>query len=267
MRTKKKVQTLEEYLNEKTKKDILKEKYKKSIGNARGDSENEEDLIDRFKLNVGKYSLRARIKNSSWVKSGRPASKAISWLFKDVFTNAPIYRYNRQLLYQGGLFAFKYFNPKYKGTDRLPWFDKYPLVLSLGPVVCKSGIRNIGFNLHLLPPKIRIITVCAVFEMYKKLYRYQIFFNNNNEKPVQIRYQEILKALDMYGIRFAVRMYIPQRMNQIIAFPYKDWSKAIFIPSQGYDSIRANKLIQEWQKYQRKHGWSAKKDPGWKTLI
>lgn len=45
---KKKVQTLEEILAEKTKKDILKEKYKKSIKDARGDSPNEEDLMDRF---------------------------------------------------------------------------------------------------------------------------------------------------------------------------------------------------------------------------
>ena len=265
MRRVKKVQTLEEYLNEKTHKDVLREKYKKSLSNSIGDSENEEDLIDRYNLKIGKYSLRARIKNSAWVKTGRPASKAISWLFKEVFTNARVYRYNRQLLYQGGLFAFKYFNPKYKGTDKLPWFDKYPLVLSLGPVVTKLGIRNLGFNLHLLPPKIRIITICAVFEMYKKLYRYQIFFKKEN--PVQIRYNEILKALDMYGVRFAVRMYIPQRQTQIIAFPYKDWFKAVFIPSQGYDSIRANKLIQEWQKYQRNHGYSSKKDPGWKSLI
>ena len=70
----------------------------------------------------------------------------------------------------GNLFSFEYKSPKYAGTSVLPWFDKYPLVLSLGPVVTNLGVRNIGFNLHLLPAKIRIIVVCKIFDLYKKPY-------------------------------------------------------------------------------------------------
>lgn len=147
----------------------------------------------------------------------------------------------------------------------MPWFDKYPLVISLGPVVTNQGIRNLGFNLHLLPPKIRVIVLCAIFELYKKLYRYQVFFKQ--EKPIKIDYRQIVNALESYGVKFCIRMYIPSRMNQIVKFPIKDWHKGIFIPSRGYDSIRAAQLIKEWKEFCRDNGFSTNPNMDWKSNI
>jgi hypothetical protein len=131
--------------------------------------------------------------------------------------------------------------------------------------VTNQGLRNLGFNLHLLPPKIRIIVLCGIFELYKRLYRYQVFLKQ--DKPVQIYYQQIIKILEKYGVKFCVRMYIPNRMNQIVRFPIKEWHKAIFIPSRGYDSIRANKLTEEWKKYCRKNHHPAMENINWKSVI
>lgn len=261
---KKKILTINDIIYS-DKRDYYGAKYKKSISDSR-QSENTEKKIDQLRLgDVGKYSLKTKISNSPWVKSGRPASKSLSWLFKDVFTNSIIYKYNKSLLYQGGLFAFEYKNPKYKGTKNLLYFDKYPLVLSLGPIITKIGVRNLGFNLHYLPPKIRVVAICRIFELYKKIYRYNLFFNK--EEPVSIRYQVIIKAMNQFGIRFSVKMYIPNRINKVVCFPMKDWFKAIFIPSQGYDSIRAAKLIQEWQKFCKREGYSSRANIDWKTFV
>jgi hypothetical protein len=246
-----------------TIKDYYNEKYKKSLDDTKGNDPTKE--IDDFKLNVGKFSLKTRIKNNPWLKSGIPASKAISWLFKEVFKNPGEYKYNKMYLNQGQLFTFQYFNPKYKNTKQLPWFDKYPLLLSLGPVVTKLGVRNLGFNLHLVPPKVRIAILCTIFEMYKKLYRYQIFYKRMG--PVQIKYQYLVKPLVRYGAGFCIRMYIPKKQQQIVVFPYTDWHKAIFIPSRAYDGIRANKLIQEWRKYVRKLGFGTTPNIKWQTQI
>lgn len=262
----KKVQTLEEYLKQElpiNKKSLYADKYKNSIDKAYNDSELE--LVDKYDLSIGKYSLRTRVKNNPWLKSGRPASEAIKWFYREVLHNPGIYRYNKRLLYSGGMFTFEYFNPKYKDTKQLPWFDKYPLVISLGPVVTKQGVRNLGLNLHILPPKVRIVVMCQIFELYKKLYRYQIFFNR--EKPVQIKYQMILKALRKYGVDFCVRMYIPARQKTIVMFPYKEWYKAIFMPSRAYDGIKANKLQQEWVRHVRKLGYSTQANINWETTI
>jgi len=268
MKQKKNVINIDDVLNIKkdkiTMKDIHGIKYKQSLAQARA-TDNDSELINKLNLKTGYYSMKTRIMKNPWIND-RPASKATKWLFQEVFKDAKTYRYSKRLIYQGGLFQFDYKNPKYKGViSVLPWFDKYPLVISLGPVVTKNGPRNIGFNLHLLPPKIRIIVVCGIFELFKKLYRYQIFFKQ--EKPVQIHYKLIIKALERYGVKFCVRMYIPQRMNQIVRFPLKDWHKAVFIPSRGYDAIKANKLIIEWRKFCRKHKFSTRENIDWKSTI
>lgn len=258
----KKVVNIDDLL-EINKKDIIKNKYKTSLSESIA-SDNDTNLINSLNLRTGNYSLKTKIIKNPWVND-RPASKAVKWLFNEVFKQPQEYRYTRRVLYQGGLFTFEYKNPKYKGTNILPWFDKYPLFLSLGPIVTNNGIRNIGFNLHLLPPKIRIVVICAIFKMYAKLYRYQVFFKQ--DKPVQIHYKQIINILEKYGVKFCVRMYIPSRMNQIVKFPIKTWYKAIFLPSRGYDSIKAEKLIREWKKFCRKNKFAGKENINWKSLL
>lgn len=258
--------TLDELLNsQKDKKTLLTERYQKSLGKAYGDNANEEDHLTRFNIKTGKYSLRTRIRNNPWLKGGRPANKALHWLYSEVLKNPGQYRYKQNFMFSGGLFTFEYTNPKFKGTKQLEWFDKYPLVLSLGPVVTKQGIRNLGFNLHLLPPKVRIIVLCQIFELYKNLYRYQIFFKH--DKPVTIKYQIIMKTMRRYGADFAVRMYIPSRQNSVVVFSYTDWYKAVFIPSRAYDSIKAYKLIQLWTKHIRKNKFSTSPNVDWNSKI
>lgn len=262
MRSKKPPVNLQEHLNT-DKRALYREKYNKSLTDAIGKDPTKE--IDDLKLGVGKYSLRTKIRKNPWLNTGIPASKALSWLYKTVFKDPKKYRYNKIFLAQGQLFTFEYKNPKFKNTDALPWFDKYPLVLSLGPIVTKNGIRNIGFNLHLVPPKIRIVILVKIFEVYKKLYRYQIFYKKLG--PVQIKYKFLVKPLLVYGAAFCVRMYIPARQNQIVIFPYNDWHNAIFLPSRGYDGIRATKLIQAWTKYMRKQHIGTTQNLNWNSHI
>jgi len=273
MANRKKPTTLSEYLKLRKsqlqgKTDYVTEKYKKSLRKALGknkDGDNELDFIEKNNISIGKYSLRTRIKKNPWLVKGRPASSAIKWLVREVFKDATKYRYRKLLMESGNLFTFEYKNPKLKGTKALPWFDKFPLVLSLGPIATQNGPRNMGFNLHLLPPKIRIICLVKVFEIYKRFYRYNVFFDKN--KPVNISYKVITRTLAPYGAMFAVRMYIPRRQRVVVKFPIRDWHKAIFIPSRGYDSIRAAQLIKEWNKYVRKMGYSTSHRTDWTNKI
>lgn len=276
----KRVLTLEKLLQEQAKNTMFyNNKFTKALNDAKADE----------KLKIGNqrtsnYSLRTKILKNPWIKSS-PYTKALRWLHQEVFKDPKTYRYKRLLFRQGGFYTFEYKNPKYKGTSRLPWFDIHPLVISLGPVVTNEGIRNIGFNLHLLPPKIRILVICGVFELYKRHYRYNIYNYNRQKrlskgmgtssgasappsmKPVNIKYQYIIKKLWRFGIGFCVRMYIPKRITQIVEFPYKDWHKAIFIPSKKYDGILAAQLIKEWRLYTRKIGSPMSPNINWQNLI
>lgn len=257
---KKETKTLKEILGDK---ESIADKYKKSIEKSRASDSDTKMIESLDSSKTGNWSLRTRILKSPWVTSGNPFRKGMEWMYKTVFKNPQKYQYRQRINFQGGLFTWRYFNPKTK--DKLKYWDNFPLVLSLGGIVTKRGIRNLGFNLHLLPPKIRIIVVCQVFEMYKRLYRYQIFVKTSS--PVQIRYQQIVKSLDKYSVRFCVRMYIPARQTQVVVFPYNEWHKAIFVPSFGYERIRASQLIDEWVKYSRKHGNYTNSELDWKQLI
>lgn len=262
---KKKIPTLDELLASvgSSRKDLYELKYSKSLRDARA-NKREQETVEKLKIRTGYYSLRYRIQKNPWVNN-RPASKAASWLFKTVFKDPAKFRYRHKLLYAGGLFMFEYFNPKYKGTSVLPWFDKYPLVLSLGPKVTNEGPRNIGFNLHLLPPRIRIIVLCAIFEIHKQAFRYQVFMKT--DKPVEINYGKVVDKLKRLGVKFAIRMYIPNRQKQIVCFPIKEWHRAIFIPSKGYDSIRSRQLIKEWRTYNQANGYSISPQIDWRANI
>ena len=243
--------------------DFYQEKYKKSLSESHA-TDNDENNINAFGLNLGNYTLKSHISRSSWLKSGRPASKAVSWLFQTVLKNPDIYRHNRMLMNQGNLYMFEYKNPKY--ADTLQYWDKYPLVLALETITTKKCIRNIGFNLHLLPIKIRVLVLCLIFNFYKKLYRYQLFHKREN-KPVNIKYQFIKKKLAKFGVEFAVRMYIPSRQRQIVKFPYKDWSRAIFVPSRGYSKIRAAQLLKEWKKFMKANKHVARDNMSWQSIF
>lgn len=270
MRQKKKVKLADLFASELPKSEAYKIKYARSLEDAQ-QSENDKRLMEKLagtkgQKGKGKYSLRTNILKNPWVLQGRPSTKAIKWLFQDVFKNPKTYKYDKRIMFQGGLFIFEYKNPKYiDNLSVLPWFDKFPLVISLGPKVTNLGVRNIGFNLHLLPPKIRIIVLCRIFELHKAMYRYMIFYNKQN--PVGINYSLIVNQLNRYGVKFAIRMYIPSRMNQIVTFPYRDWKNAIFIPSRGYSRIRAAKLIKEWRDYCKKNGVSVSPNIDWKVTI
>lgn len=256
-------QDLIDAANAKSNKDAIAEKYSKSLKDARA-SDKDTKLIDSLDSSkTGNWSLRSRILKSPWVKTGNPYRRGMEWMYKVVFKDPKKYQYIKRINHQGGLFTWRYFNPKTK--DTLAYWDNFPLVISLGGKVTENGIRNIGFNLHLLPPKIRIIVLCQIFEMYKRLYRFQIF--SKSAKPVQINYNSIVRQLDKYSVRFCVRMYIPARQTQVVEIPYSEWDKAIFVPSFGYERIKAQQLIDEWVKYSRKHGNLTNSQIDWKTII
>lgn len=252
MRKKKSGKTnLENHINEVNLKGL-----KKSLGNP--DEKIDEDI------RLGRYSLKQHISRSSWLKKGTPAQEAIKWLYLTVFKNPKKYHHRKHLLYQGHLYAFEYFEPKFK--KELEYFDMFPLVLSLGPTNTNLGVRNVGLNLHFLPIKIRVLVLVQIFEFYRRLYRYRII-KEDDKKPVHIDYRYIVKKLAKYGVEFCVRMYIPSRQRQIVKFPYKEWAKAIFIPSRGYKKIRANQLIKKWEEFLKSKQMAANYNMSWASIF
>lgn len=190
------------------------------------------------------YDLWKEIENSPFLKGGNPQAKALAWYRKDVMNNE-VYFSKANLLQQGFLYTFNYDTPKYESV--LDYFDTQPLVISFGPIDTSLGKRDIGINLHLLPPRIRRIVMYKIFEMYRNMYKEQLF--SKDPKTVMVTWKAIATPLLKYGIAFAIRMYIPELRKNAIRFRYEDWAKAIYLPSKRLAKTTQEELERLWAKF------------------
>ena len=195
-------------------------------------------------LNWRTYDLYKEINNHEWVKKGNPAAKALEWYRKDIMTDTSLHN-KGQLLRQGFLYTFNYDTPKYESV--LDFFDTQPLVISFGPVETSLGKRDIGINLHLYPPRIRRIIMYKVFEIYRNLYKDQLFAKNPKEIPV--KWIDLKKPLERYGIVFGIRMYIPSLRTNTIQFLYEHWPSAIYLPSKRIAKKTQAELEALWAEF------------------
>lgn len=195
-------------------------------------------------LNWRTYDLYKEIENHEWVKKGNPAAKALEWYRKEIASDTSLHN-KGQLLRQGFLYTFNYDTPKYESV--LDYFDTQPLVISFGPVETSLGKRDIGINLHLYPPRIRRIIMYKVFEIYRNLYKDQLFAKNPKEIPV--KWIDLKKPLEKYGIAFGIRMYISELRTNTIQFLYEHWASAIYLPSKRIAKKTQAELEALWAEF------------------
>lgn len=192
------------------------------------------------------YDFWKEMTTNSIATSSKPEREAVIW-YKKTYRNDRDAWLRKGYMKPGRLYIFDYKKPK--NIDTLPWFDTNPLVLSLGIFKTKDGKkRNIGINLHLLPPKVRRLVVYTVFTAFKTQYKKNLYADDPKDIPA-IKWQMIQKLVSKYGTAFALRMYIPELQKNIIEFKVEDMPKAIWIPSTRYEKTNAYKLEKEWRKY------------------
>lgn len=216
---------------------INKGRFSKIVKGVRG-------LFSKF-VNKFQYDFWDEMNSNDIAKSSNPGKNAVSWYRKNYMKNPDAF-YQRKMMKMGHLYIFDYDDPIHKKT--LEYFDTQPLVLCIGHIVTKDDkVRNLGINLHLLPPKVRRLVLFQIYYMYKSAFSKNL--NASKQGKVKVRWQSIVKPLEKFGIGFCIRMYAPNRQTNVINFKQEDWDKAIWIPSKGYSKITANGLEKEWKDY------------------
>jgi hypothetical protein len=124
----------------------------------------------------------------------------------------------------GMIYVFKYIKPKL--AEELPWWDKNPVVLALDPTDAKN---DLGINLNLLPMKVRIELLDAVYTLSKSFIEKQktgsTAENANLQKPIpKFTYDGAKKFLEKFGYEFAIRQYIPKLKSKQTVVAYERWS-------------------------------------------
>lgn len=201
-------------------------------------------LFNRL-VKSGNYDLHKEIKNNPWYAAQNGGALAKIW-FNSKVANNEQYWSKRSYMEPGRLYMFVYANPKHE--DILDYWDVYPLVISLGRYVSKEGeVVEMGINMHHLPLQVRILVLTKIFEAFKSKYSGEMY--REHQKPVDMSWQQVGALVQQYGAGFAFRSYIPRLRTGAICFPYEEWYKAIFIPSNRYERATAAQIYQMYMQY------------------
>ena len=154
-----------------------------------------------------------------------------------------------QMMQVGKLNQFKY-NPK--GKDTLDYYDKNPLVLSLGIIQRKRMKYEIGINLNFIPAPYKWYILDKVQRTYSGFFQRQRDgrASNNAYKQPQImyRYAAIKAMLSQYGFEYAIRTYIPSRKSKVYCINYNNWVNASFLSIEKFEGITYKEMIREFMK-------------------
>ena len=147
----------------------------------------------------------------------------------------------------GKMFHFEY-DPI--TADRLSYWDKSPMVISLGR---HPNGNQLGMNINFLPKAVRYWMVGKVFQVYEgsiisaaagKKYR-----RATEQKQVEIEYDLIKRWLGDYGLDFCVRQYKINKTRNLSVICYEDWTRAVMINWNDFHPIQENELKKLYEEY------------------
>lgn len=140
-------------------------------------------------------------------------------------------------LVPGRLYQY-YYDPKLKAE--LPYYDKFPLALYLGP----SRERPTHFhclNLHYLMPEARAHLLGALYDTLNN--------SNMNEKTKMMVTYGMLKSISRFrGFKPAYKEYIPSHVrSRFLKIPAADWTTAVFLPTERFEKANKQKVWRDSQ--------------------
>lgn len=138
----------------------------------------------------------------------------------------------------GRMFMFLY-DPK--GKDTLPYYDKFPLILMVGPA--EGGFY--GLNLHYLPPRVR-----AVF--FDEL---QEFLNNtkmDESTRFRLAYSTLSSARKLRAFAPCFKHYLYKHMRSYpVEVPPTEWEIALFLPTDDFVGRKNTSIWNETKQFAR----------------
>lgn len=127
----------------------------------------------------------------------------------------------------GKIYVFRYETPVTE--DKLPWWDKNPVVLSLGR---KDG-KDIGINLNLLPHTVRLNILDRIHEQYEPLIDDTLNRNviNVSDQPgiISLNYNNAKRFLSRMGFTYAIRTYITTLRKNTGIVSYNEWRRVVLL--------------------------------------
>lgn len=166
------------------------------------------------------------IANSAKVKAFQQGS--IEWYRKKIgsLTNKPssqelIQKGNQKTMIIPGNLYFYFYDPKLKDdVKKLPYYDKFPLVV----VLKRDKTGFLGLNLHYLPPRMRGIFL-------GQLYDYRSNSKLNESTRLSLTYDMLKSVAELKMFKPCIKKYLYNHVQTNFArVNSSDWITAVFLP-------------------------------------
>ena len=200
--------------------------------------------------------LKSRIKTEIAIAgSEEQAANRAKWWFSD-HKKGNIKSFDLSALdgylHPGKIHSFRY-NPKTK--KGLAYYDKNPIVISLGTKNTKNGNIDVGVNLNFIPRKARHYILDKIQQAYSAQYDRSIrSFTDHVPQPeeqtiIKLNYDYLKAMLNSAGFGFAIRTYIPDRRSKTYVLSNELWEKAAVIDIKDFEGISEQDLLRFYREY------------------
>jgi hypothetical protein len=132
----------------------------------------------------------------------------------------------------GSMYMFVY-DPKHKET--LPYYDRFPLVIPIGPA--QGGF--LGINFHYLPPVLRAKLMDALYDTVT---------NDRLDESTRLRinYQKLKAATKFKEFKPCIKHYLtPHIRTRLVYVNPAEWDIALFLPSANFYGASKTKVYAE----------------------
>ena len=164
----------------------------------------------------------------------------------------------------GKIYTFEY-DPKL--AHILSYYDKHPIVLSLGPSR-KYKDLDLAINLNFLPPKYKLVLLSKIWKFYsrkmKKVFDKNAAIADTGKTPSPIKelplnfWYDVAKKLVPKQLGFALRSYYVQRRTKTIVLSYNKWPEIALLDLQDMEGISLAKVYKLYQQWLRDNGGPGK---------
>jgi len=140
----------------------------------------------------------------------------------------------------GRMYLFQY-DPKYK--DKLPYYDRFPLVIPIGSNringFAASGGSFLGLNLHYLPPVLRARLMDA-------LYKVATTKEIDETTRLKISYNILQQASQYRFFKPCIKRYLlSQTRSKFFYIEPTEWEMALFLPLDRFVGSNKQRIYRD----------------------
>lgn len=185
-------------------------------------------IFNRLELQAFRAGVTPRTKESrEWFR--KKASNMRSINREALMKEEPLRQGNKRII---GSMQMFFYDPKTK--DTLPYYDKFPLVVVVGPA--EGGFY--GLNLHYLPPILRAKMLDALMEVASS--------PNSDDAKFNITYKRLQSISKLRYYKPCFKHYLNKHVKSKFAeVPAPEWEIATFLPTADFRKANSQKVFYD----------------------